>query len=337
MQRTSKTILAMFTLLAPWLIGAAFARAEGAGHPPGFVLIGGGAAERSRELVAQTIEAAVRDAGWTLPSKPLTKSQSETLIACFDSKPPASCVPPSQRSARIFIVTVENGQADNGMPLLVLTGRGIMLDPESTAIRSQHCERCASNDLAASAAELAKIVLQDLALRAGTTIVDFRSTPEGATITLDGAPIGATNARFNTYPGKHLARFEKPGYLAVVREFTAVEDQSVLVEAPLQSSQTSKPPPIRRPSKLMPGILIGAGGALGVTGAVWIAYYATKNDPADRYRYSRAMPLGAGAVALGVGAAAVGGYLLWKGARSSAPTVNATSGGALLGWMGTFR
>jgi PEGA domain len=341
MQRTSKSSLTMFTLWVTWLVCVASARADGvsngsvasSGGLPGLVLINGDASERQRELVSQTIETAVRDAGWSLPSKPLTKSQSDSMVTCFASKPHASCVPPSLQSARVIIVTVENSQAPNGAPMVVLTGRGSMLDPPSTAIEQQYCERCASNDLTAASAALAKIILQDLALRAGTTIVDFRSTPEGAIIVLDGQPIGATNAKFNTYPGKHLARFEKPGYVVEVREFTAIEDKSVLVEAPLRLPDT---PPVRAPSKLVPGILLGAGGVLGVTGAVWI-YYGTKGDSGDPYRYSRATRLGIGAASLGLGAAAVGAYMLWKGSRSSAPTVTATSGGAVLGWMGTFR
>src|SRR5262245_25195050 len=134
MQITSKPLLAASALLLSWLVGAALARAEGnasgngtsSGHTIGVVLITGGAAERHREIVAQVIEAAVRDAGWSQPSKPLTKSQSDSMLTCFDSKQPASCIPASLGIARVFVVTVENGQADNGMPLLVLTGKALL-------------------------------------------------------------------------------------------------------------------------------------------------------------------------------------------------------------------
>ena len=345
MQRASKSVMTMCALLASWLGGAALARADAGGqgggappvHPIGVVLIAGGAAERQRTIVAQAIEAAVRDAGWSPPPKPFTKTQSDAMLGCLDAKPPASCVPASPPIARVFVVTVENGQAENGEPMVVLTGKGILLDPPSTAIRQQHCERCASNDLTAASTELAKIVLRDLAVRAGTTIVELTSDPDGAEIVLDGQRIGATNGRFNTYPGKHVVRFEKPGYVAEAREFTAEEDKSVLVSVTLQSSEDGRPPIRPPPSKLVPGILLGTGGVLGVTGAVWIFYYGTKDGSGDRYRYTRTMPLGVGAAAVGVGAAGLGAYLLWKGSRSSAPTVSVTSGGAVLSWMGTFR
>jgi PEGA domain len=342
MQRASKPVITVVTLLASWLLSAAFARADGANGAEtpssptaGVVLISGGAAERHRAIVGRAIETAVRDAGWSLPSKPLTKSQADSMLACFDSKQPASCIPAPLRSARLFAVTVEEGQAENGAPMLVLTGRALVIDPPATAIRQQHCEHCANNDLTAASAELAKIVLRDLALSAGTTIVEFRSDPDGAEIVLDGRRIGATNGKFNTYPGKHLARFEKPGHIAQTREFTAKEDESVLVEAKLPKSDTGKPP-IRLPSKLVPGVLFGVSGALLFTGGAGL-YLATQNDSDDKRIHPRALPIGIGSTALGVGAAGVGLYLLWKGSRSSAPTVSMMPGGAVLGWVGTFR
>lgn len=344
MQMTSRLVRTVFALLASWLAGASLVHADaassgnaaGLGRTGGVVLVTGGA-ERQREIVGQAIEAAVRTAGWSLPPKPLTKSQSDGMLTCLDSKPPASCFPAALQIARGFVVTLQEGQAENGAPWLRLTGKGILVDPPATAIRQQHCERCASNDLTASAAELAKIVLRDLALRAGTTIADFRSDPEGAEIVLDGERVGATNAKLNTYPGKHVARFEKPGYIAQTREFTAVEDQSVLVAATLPRTDTGKPPTLPPlASKLVPAALFGASGVLLVTGAVGI-YYGAKGDSDDRYHYPRAMPIGITATVAGIGAAAVGGYLLWKGSRSSAPTVGVSSGSAVLGWMGTFQ
>jgi hypothetical protein len=343
MEMTSKLVTTVFALLASWLAGASLVQADasnGNSTPPGrtggVVLVTGGG-ERQREIVGQAIEAAVREAGWSLSRRPLAKSQADGMLTCLEAKPPASCFPAALQIARGFVVTIQEGQADNGAPQVILTGKGILIDPPAMAIRQQHCERCASNDLTASSAELAKLVLRDLALRAGTTIVDFRSNPEGAAIVLDGERVGATNAKLNTYPGKHVARFEKPGYLAQTREFTAVEDQSVLVEATLDLSAPDRPPIRPGPtSKLVPAALFGASGVLLVTGAAGF-YYATKGDADDRYRYPRALPIGVIATVAGLGGAAAGGYLLWKGSRASAPVVGVTSGGAVLGWMGRFR
>jgi hypothetical protein len=343
MQRASKPAMTVYALLVSWLIGGGFVRADpnasgngaSSGRTAGVVVVTGGAAERHRELVGQVIEKAVRAAGWLPPSKPLTKSQSDRMLTCFDADQPPSCISASLPIARVFVVTVENGQAANGAPMVILTGKAALIDPPVTAIRQQHCDRCASNDLTAASDELAKIVLQDLALGAGTTLVDFRSEPDGAEIVLDGRRVGATNAKLNTYPGKHLVRFEKPGYIAQTREFTAEEDKSVVVAVELKKSDSDKPP-IPPRSKLLPGILLGASGVLLFTGAAGISY-AVKDASDDKYRYPRALPIGISSAVAGVAAAGVGLYLLRKGPRTSAPTVSATVGGAVLGWMGTFR
>jgi hypothetical protein len=346
MQMASKPATTVLALLASWLVNAAIACADASnggaptsGHRLGLVLINGDGEEQQREIVGQTIEAAVRDAGWSLPPKPLTKPQTSSMLACLDTKQPASCIPATLRTARVFVVTIENQQAENGAPMVLLIGKAMVIDPLSTAIRQQHCERCANNDLTAASAELAKIVLQDLALRLGKTIADFRSEPDGAEIVLDGRRIGITNARFNTYPGKHVVRFEKAGRIAQTHEFTAVEEQSVQVTAVLPSSTVVRPP-VKPPSKLVPGVLLGASGVLVLIGAHGI-YQGMKDDSDDKYRYPRATEIGVGSVAVGVGAAGVGLYLLWKNSRvgspSSSPTVGVTSGGAMLGWKGAFR
>ena len=317
MKRASKPILVVSALLASLLAGAATGRADDAPddrdalpvYTAGVVLITGGAAERQREIVGQVIEAAVRDAGWSLPQQPLTQSESDGVLACLDSNQLQGCIPPALQLARVFVVAIEPGQASDGAPLIVLTGKALLLDPPATAIRQQHCERCASNDLTAASAELAKLVLRDLALRAGTTIADLRSEPVGAEIILDGRRAGATNARLNTYPGRHVVRFEKPGYLAQTHELIAKNDRSVRVAVTLHRS---KPPPMSPRSKLLSGALIGAGGALLGVAAAGI-YYSTKGDSEDRYRYPRAKPIGIGSAVLGAGAAGAGLYLFWKG------------------------
>jgi hypothetical protein len=318
----------MSALLASWLAGAATGRADDApvavtdgaranGVPDhsealpartaGVVLITGGAADRQREIVGEVIEDAVLTAGWSLPPQPLTQSESDGVLACLDTEQPASCIPAPLRLSRVFVVAVEAGQADDGAPLIVLTGKALLFDPRFTAIRQQYCERCASNDLIAASAELAKLVLRDLVLVAGTTIADFRSDPVGAEIFLDGNRVGATNAKLNTYPGKHVVRFEKPGYLAETRELIAKDDQSVRVAVLLHPKPAA---PLR--SKLLSGALIGAGGALLGVAAAGI-YYSTKGDSDDRYRYPRAKPIGIVSAVLGAGAASAGLYLLWKG------------------------
>lgn len=322
---------AVLVALLAWL-GSSVAGAE----TRGIVLVSGDAAEKYGERVGQVVEAAVRGAGWSLLQEPLVKVESDRILGCLRSSEAASCVPEALRIARVFVVKIENGQASDGAPLMILTGKGVVIRPASMAIRQQYCEHCSDDRLMAASAELAKVVLQDLALRAGTTLVEFESVPDGAEIILDGERIGATRSTFRTYPGKHLVRFEKPGFFPEAREVAAEEGETTRVSVALRPSGADQSPDRRGGSQLVPDILIGGGGALAVTGAVWL-HYSTKYGPEDKDRYKHATTLGGGALVVGLGAAALGAYSLWRGSRSQTMIFGVTSGGGTLGWMGTLR
>lgn len=229
MQMAGRVWVSMLVVLA-WLRAApAYAETRG------LVLIGGTAAERYGGTVGTAVEAAVRDLGWVLPAEPLTKSQAEVVRGCLDAKRHASCLPAALRIARVIVVRIER-EVQNGTAVVVLTGKGIGFAPASAAIRQQHCEHCDPDRLGDASVTLAKLVLEELSLRARDTVVALRSTPEGAQVVLDGNRVGVTNATFHTYPGKHMVRFEKPGFLDEVREFTAHEGRSAEVRVRLRAA-----------------------------------------------------------------------------------------------------
>lgn len=89
-------------------------------------------------------------------------------------------------------------------------------------------------------------------------------------------------------------------------------------------------------SKLAPGTLFSISGVLLLSGTVGV-YYGMKDDFHDKYRYSRAMPIGIGTLFVGVGSASVGLYLHRRASRSAAPAMSMSSNGAMLGWIGTFE
>jgi hypothetical protein len=329
-QMVSRCGVVLVALLA-WL-GSSVAGAE----TRGIVLVSGDAAEQYGGRVGQVVEAAVRGAGWSLLQEPLVKIESDRMLACLRSSAAPSCVLEALQIARVFVVKIENGQASDGAPLLILTGKSVVIRPASMAIRQQYCERCSDDRLMAAAAELAKVVLQDLALRAGTTGVEFESVPDGAEIILDGERIGATRSTFRTYPGKHLVRIEKPGSFPEAREVVAEEGKTTRVSVALRPSGADRPPNRRGGSQLVSDALIGGGGALAVTGAIWL-HYNTRYGPEGKDRYRHATTLAGGALVVGLGAAGLGAYSLWWGSRSQAMIFGVTSGGGTLGWRGTLR
>src|SRR4029078_7617127 len=93
----------------------------------------------------------------------------------------------------------------------------IAFAPQGLAVRQRFCEHCADDRLSAASTDLARQLLADLAVRAGRTVLDVAAPPPGARITLDGQPIGATDATFNTFPGAHVVVVEKAGYPAARR------------------------------------------------------------------------------------------------------------------------
>ncbi len=306
----------------------------------GVLVVGGRATERERAVVAASFDTVIRNAGWTLPAKPPAKKDSDALLGCKDLESPWTCVPPSLGGTHILVVGVEPGQADNGVPMVVITGRVIVSSAKTAIGRQRFCERCADDRLAEASGDLANQLLKELALRDGRTVLQVKSTPPGAEILLDGARIGVTDASFNTFPGNHVVIIEKPGFQRETRELTVEEGKTADVAVTLQPSAATAPtkPAPHRPSRLVPALVIG----LGVTALVGgVVLQATASGPAEGEdqpsRLYSAPGLGlaiGGAVAIGIG------VLLWRRAsrepRSSGPAVTLVEQGGVIGWSGGF-
>lgn len=309
----------------------------------GLLIIGGTAAEHERSTVGGAIESAVRGAGWSLPSKPFSKKDTERLLNCSDAKTPWTCVPPAVGAAGIqdvLVVSVEASQAENGAPMVVITGKLIVTNPQAFAVRRRFCEHCADDKLAEASQDLTHQLIQELAVRGGRTVVSFKSQPTSADITLDGAHVGATDATFNTFPGKHVATVQKPGFDSEVREFTVEEGKTAELLFMLHPSSTSvELHPVSRPwwsARWVPGTAIGAGAALVVFGGISVYRGQTFSGADSRYEYTHATTVGVITGLVGLGAVGTGLYLLWRGPNGSAPSASIGPGGAVVGWTGRF-
>lgn len=308
----------------------------------GVIAIGGNAEERDRAAVNAGVTAATRVAGWQLPTKPLSKKESASLLHCLDPGEPWACIPgtiDAQGIHHALVIAAEKRQSDDGSPMVVLTAKLIVTRPHALVIHQRFCEHCTDDKLAQASAELTQQLVQELAVRMGRTVLEVKSMPAGARITLDGEPVGATNMTFNTYPGSHVVIVEKAGYLTQTIPIQAEEGKTAEVSVTLHESDTGqthttdKPP--GRPSRIVPLALIGAGGAAVVTAGV-LVYLGQQDGPEDKYKHTRATTLGivtglAGAAAIGAGI-----YLWWRGPAASAPTVAAVPHGAIIGWTRSF-
>jgi hypothetical protein len=329
-----------------WFAGAPRASADHS-SVSGVIAIGGDAEERDRAAVTAGITAATRGAGWQLPARPLSKKEATGLLRCLEPGEPWECIPGTigaQGIHHALVVAAQKQQADDGSPLVVLTAKLIVTSPHALVVQQRFCERCSDDKLAQASAELAQQLVQELAVRIGRTVLEIRSTPSGARITLDGVAVGATDTTFNTYPGAHIVILEKPGYLSQTIRVDVQEGKTADVSAALRSSRdaggggggassTTQPPP--PPSRVVPWALISAGGVAVVTGGALI-YLGQQDGPDDKTIHRRATALGIATGIAGAAAIGAGAYLLLRTPDASAPTIIAVPGGAVIGWARRF-
>ena len=330
-----KRTMLLLVLVGFWALGVRPAHAE-----MGLLVVGGGAAEHDRTAVGAAIEGTIRKAGWSLRANLLTKTERDELLACPNSKAPWTCVPASVSAMSVhamFVVSVDKTQTKSGTSMVIITGKMIATDPPAFAARQQYCEHCAEDRLAQAGTELTQQLLRELATQNGRTLVHITSLPTQATVSIDGIQAGDTDALLHTFPGKHVAIVEKPGFDRETREFVIEEGKTVELSVTLRASP---PPPapsasrISTQSPVLPSVAITAGSALILAGG--IAIYRGQQDGVDeKYLYTRATAIGVTTSIIGLGALGLGIYLLRQN-PSSAPSASLTSGGAVVGWAGSF-
>ncbi|MBX3157289.1 MAG: PEGA domain-containing protein [Deltaproteobacteria bacterium] len=233
---------------------------------------------------------------------------------------------------RMLVVNVEYRSATTGAPMVVVTAKLIVTDVEDIAVKQHFCEMCAADKLSQGSTDLAQELLREFSVQSGRTIASIKSVPPGAQVFLDGRAVGVTDALFNTSPGEHVVVLEKPGFQREIRQLVLEEGRTAELSVRLRASDDRVRPPWR-PSRVVPGIAIGAGAALLVLGGYGI-YVGGDTD--DKFEHPRGRPVGVLASVVGAGAIGYGVYRLLRPSRRSGPTAAVQTGGAVLGWTGAF-
>jgi hypothetical protein len=262
----------------------------------------------------------------------MAKLDTDRLLDCSAPDKPFACVPPAiarRGIHRIFVFAIDNQRADSGAPMLVITARLIVASPPALVVRQRFCEHCADDRLSEVSTELARQLLRDLAVRSGRTILDVESSPSGARITLDGRPVGATNATFNTFPGSHVVLVDKAGYRSEARTVIASEGKTAEVAVTLVPADRAAR--ADRSSRVLSGVLVGGGILAAIAGGILLDLGA-RGGSNDRYRYAGATPVGAVIGIAGAAACGAGVYMWWHVPASSAPAAGIGTGGVVAGW-----
>lgn len=344
MTRRSAIPASIAWALAAWLASPRAAHAE-----PDVLVIGSGAAERGElAAVRGAVENTLRKAGWSWPARPPSQKEADSLLKCEDSRTPWTCIPATISGLRasdvqrVFVLSVESRATPQRM--LVLTARVIVASsPPAFVVRQRFCEQCSTGQLVQASEELTRQLFSDLDARATPTAIAVTSDPPGADIRLDGSPAGTTPARLSTAPGKHLVTVTKPDFVYEVRTISVEPGQVVAVGFTLHAAlPAAAPTPTpsaagtveTRSFRLIPAAAIASGTGLLAFGGVAL-YLGHLGGPTDRYRYTRATPVGVTSIVLGLGAIGAGLYF-WRGPDGSALFGVVDRHSSLVAWSGRF-
>lgn len=322
------------------------------------LVIGEGGTERLQvAAIRGAIENALRKDGWSWPSKSPTRKEADRLLQCDNSVAPWACLPASisglraPQIKRVFVASIQAvppKSAGDAASVVVITARAIAATaPPSFVVRQRYCEGASESELAAAAEALTVQLVHELAIQRGATALAIRSTPPDAQVFLDGEQAGVTGARLPTFPGRHSARIEKPGFAAEQREVTIEDGQTLELEVALRAhdlvvthdpeQEVVRPAPTvrRAPSRLAPGLVIGAGvGLLGFAG--WGFYLGHKAGPDEEFLYPRANKLAIASSIAGAAAVGAGVWWLFHRAGDAEPIVATTPSSFLVGWSTPF-
>ncbi len=149
---------------------------------------------------------------------------------------------------------------------------------------------------------------QRLAAR-GVQQLTVSSQPEGATLLLDGRPVGITPWTGEIYPGKHrlTLQLERHQDLAQVVELTAHVARDVSVVLTPTPSPLPRPPIVHLPAPNRPGVSIETLVTLG-TGLTLLGVAVAAEAASQESGLSRTAAFFAGS---GLGVASVGGVMLY--------------------------
>ncbi len=204
-----------------------------------------------------------------------------------------------------------------------------------TAARvSRRCELCGEFELLDTLTRATQALTGQLAAAARAPgRLQLRATPLGASVTVDGAPLGSTPREVTLTAGVHVVAVSAPGHLTDSREIAVSAGETTRVEVRLVPA-----PADRTVVRALGWSTLAAGVAMIVAGAVLLALDGKGLDCGEAVgtqvscRSQRAtLPEGAVITGVGVAGAAVAGYLLYRGYRTAPREQAVTVSGASLG------
>lgn len=286
-----------------------------------------GEATMQPQLAAQ-LEGWLRQHGHQLVPAPLPPDAINTLQDCFvlEDEVCARKVVENRSKTQSVVYAKVDVKADTTDKTVTLTAYWFDKGRDAIAER-RYCERCTEVTLRSTADELMAALTAGTAKNAGK--VKITSTPSGARVHIDGTPIGVTPLEYNLKSGAHKVTLTAEGHKDDARDIDIRRGETTQVDVLMQSYASTN---------FFPFIMLGGGGVLLATGLVLFAMDEDEPPPTDTRKefYRDTGTLGVGLAVSGLVVAGVGGYLLFRTKRSSAPVASVTSDSGYVGWAGTF-
>jgi hypothetical protein len=280
------------------------------------------------QLAAQ-LEQWLTKNGHQLVASPLPPEAITTMIDCFvieDESCARGVVEKRARSESVVFARIDLEAATTDAERTV-TVTAWWFDKGHDAIAERRfCERCTDLTLRSTADDLIAALASSTKRDIGR--LRLTSSPVGARVRVDGKQVGVTPLDYELAEGSHEIVVSHDGR-EELRDVSIRRGETTAVEVDVASR------PARR---ILPYAVLGAGGALLVTGAVLFAIDedVPPRAPQPPEFYRNTAPAGVGLMIAGGVVAGVGAYLLFSSRRSSAPVAALSSDSGYLGWAGTF-
>lgn len=234
-----------------------------------------------------------------LPLEAPSPAADAAIAACLVKSSAPQCKATIAGDATLWFLSVEADIADRSTNL-VIVARYFDSSGALMASERQGCERCNDDSLRQATHDVLEALWRTAGARAGEeTALKVTTSPDGATISVEGQAIGKAPVTYNVVPGTHKVSASADGYRPQTRSVTLnageIKDLSFTLAPEQPASQ-------RRPRWAW-GLTIGGGAALVAGGAMVLLDKGAQDADIEARQYTSFRT--AGFVVGGVGAAAV--------------------------------
>lgn len=277
-------------------------------------------------VIETTLEPWLGNAGHEVRLGVLDKKEVDKIVDCFiltDQRCAEPTVAGAGVASLLFVMVEVKRDTRTAKDEVKLTGWLFSGDGKAIIAQSVYCRDCRNDTLGPTAEDLARALFSTA--DTGTGRLTVKTTPAGASVSVDSSPVGKTPIDHGLRAGRHVVDITLTGHKDVRRDIDVSKDKTVALEIELEkgSGRAGGGKPGKGP---LPYVAIAGGVALVGTG---LAFYLMDQDceaggpcdvPNTQATYRDTAPLGIGLAAGGAVLLGAGAYLMTRKTPSSSPT-----------------